>query len=92
MDFRQRQGDILGLDPDSPSAAYPVSGDDPVTPAGGRNLIDGSLKFCPKRVGAVVQAALQEFDADINAQFLGSGFDIECQHGTRDHVWFFVFQ
>ena len=25
-------------------------------------------------------------------QFLGDGFDIECQHGTCDHEWFFLFQ
>jgi len=92
MNFRQRQGDILGFDPYSSAAAYSVAGDYPVTPAGGRNLIDSRLKFCPQRIGAFVQAAFQEFDADINAQFFSGGFDIERQYGTRDHVWFFVFQ
>jgi hypothetical protein len=39
-----------------------------------------------------VKATFQEFDADIKAQFFGGVFDIERQHGTCDHVWFFVFQ
>ena len=64
MNFRQRQGDILGLDPDRSTAAYPVAGDDPVTAAGGRNLIDGRLQFCPQRIGAFVQAAFQELNAE----------------------------
>ena len=92
MHFGQRQGNIPGFDSDRPAAANPIAGDDPVTAAGGRNMIDGCLKFCPQRIGAIVQAALQEFDADINAPFLGDGLNIERQYGTCDHVWFFVFQ
>jgi len=80
------------LRPNGSAAAHPVTDDDSVTAAGCRNLIDGGLKFFPQGIGAIVQAAFQEFNADIHAQFFSGRLDIERQHGACDHVWFLIFQ
>jgi hypothetical protein len=57
MDLWYRQGDGLGLNTHSAPAADAVSDHDTVTPTRGRKLVNGGLKFLPKQIGTIVEAA-----------------------------------